>query len=121
MAKTIIIETAKAFDAEQALNGASIGFVKDNKGGDKVTLVQYISNFTLKKRSSTNEIYYTGIGSEDGVKLFLVTRGNEVYQWCIDISELHYFAWLCSQVINNHKLVTHHVSPIAVVPFAPHC
>ena len=76
MAKTIIIETAKAFDAEQALNGASIGFVKDNKGGDKVTLVQYISNFTLKKRSSTNEIYYTGIGSEDGVTYTFDTTGK---------------------------------------------
>lgn len=76
MAKTIIIETAKAFDAEQALNGASIGFVKDNKGGDKVTLVQYISNFTLKKRSSTNEIYYTGIGSEDGVTYIFDTTGK---------------------------------------------
>ena len=76
MAKTIIIETAKAFDAEQALNGASIGFVKDNKGGDKVTLVQYISNFTLKKRSRTNEIYYTGIGSEDGVTYTFDTTGK---------------------------------------------
>lgn len=76
MAKTIIIETAKVFDAEQALNGASIGFTKDNKGGDKVTLVQYISNFTLKKRSSTNEIYYTGIGSEDGVIYTFDTTGK---------------------------------------------
>ena len=76
MAKTIIIETAKAFDAEQALNGASIGFVKDNIGGDKRTLVQYISNFTLKKRSSTNEIYYTGIGSEDGVTYIFDTTGK---------------------------------------------
>lgn len=77
MAKTIIIETAKAFDAEQALNGASIGFVKDNIGGDKRTLIQYISNFTLKKRSSTNEIYYTGIGSEDGVTYIFDTDGKE--------------------------------------------
>lgn len=76
MAKTIIIETAKVFNAEQALNGASIGFVKDNIGGDKVTLVQYISNFTLKKRSSTNEIYYTGIGSEDGVTYIFDTTGK---------------------------------------------
>ena len=76
MAKTIIIETAKAFDAEQALNGASIGFVKDNIGGDKRTLVQYISNFTLKKMSSTNEIYYTGIGSEDGVTYTFDTTGK---------------------------------------------
>ena len=76
MAKTIIIETAKKFDAEQALNGASIGFVKDNIGGDKRTLVQYISNFTLKKMSSTNEIYYTGIGSEDGVTYIFDTTGK---------------------------------------------
>ena len=76
MAKTRIIETAKKFDAEQALNGASIGFTKDNKGGDKVTLVQYISNFTLKKRSNTNEIYYTGIGSEDGVTYTFDTTGK---------------------------------------------
>ena len=76
MAKTIIIETAKVFDAEQSLNGASIGFVKDNIGGDKRTLVQYISNFTLKKRSSTNEIYYTGIGSEDGITYIFDTTGK---------------------------------------------
>lgn len=76
MAKTIIIETAKEFDAEQALNGASIGFVKDNTGGDKRPLVQYISNFILKKRSSTNEIYYTGIGSEDGVTYTFDTTGK---------------------------------------------
>ena len=76
MAKTIIIETAKKFDAEQALNGASIGFVKDNTGGDKVTLVQYISNFTLKKRSNTNELYYTGIGSEDCVTYTFDTTGK---------------------------------------------
>ena len=42
------------------------------------------------------ELRWGEICSEDGVKLFFITRGDEVYQWCIDISELHYFAWFCS-------------------------
>ena len=68
MAKTIIIEDIEVFNAQnaqKALNGASLGFVTKN-ASSKYELVQYITNFTLKKKSSTNEIYYTGIGSEDG-------------------------------------------------------
>lgn len=65
MAKTIIIENIEVFNAQKALNGASLGFVTKN-ASSKYELVQYITNFTLKKKSSTNEIYYTGIGSEDG-------------------------------------------------------
>ena len=65
MAKTIIIKEVEVFNAQKALNGASLGFVTKN-ASSKYELVQYITNFTLKKKSSTNEIYYTGIGSEDG-------------------------------------------------------
>ena len=74
MAKTIIIEKVEVFDAQKALNGASIGFVTNVSS--KIGLVQYITNFTLKKRSSTNEIYYTGIGSEDGVTYIFDTEGK---------------------------------------------
>ena len=66
MAKTIIIKGIELFNAQKALNGASLGFIKENETTGKIELVQYITNFTLKKKSSTNEIYYTGIGSEDG-------------------------------------------------------
>lgn len=65
MIKTIIIEDTEVFNAQKALNGASLGFIKKNTSG-KIELVQYITNFTLIKKVSTNEIY-TGIGSEDGV------------------------------------------------------
>ena len=65
MAKTIIIKEVEVFNAQKALYGASLGFVTKN-ASSKYELVQYITNFTLKKKSSTNEIYYTGIGSEDG-------------------------------------------------------
>ena len=67
------------------------------------------------------ELYRGEVGSEDGVKLLLITRGNEVYHWRINIPKLDHFARFYSQVINNHKLVTHQVPPITVVPFAPHC
>ena len=75
MAKTIIIKGVEVFDAQKALNGASIGFVTEN-ASSKYELVQYITNFTLKKKSSTNEIYYTGIGSEDGITYIFDTAGQ---------------------------------------------
>lgn len=65
MIKTIIIKDIEVFNAQKALNGAALGFIKKNTSG-KIELVQYITNFTLIKKVSTNEIY-TGIGSEDGV------------------------------------------------------
>ena len=63
MAKTIIIEKVEVFNAQKALNGASLGFIKKNKTTGKIELVQYITNFTKK---FTKDIQYTGIGSEDG-------------------------------------------------------
>ena len=63
MAKTIIIEKIEVFDAQKALNGASLGFIKKNITTGKIELVQYITNFTKK---FTKDIQYTGIGSEDG-------------------------------------------------------
>lgn len=75
MAKTIIIKEVEVFNAQKALNGASLGFVTKN-ASSKYELVQYITNFTLKKKSSTNEIYYTGIGSEDGVTYIFNTTGE---------------------------------------------
>ena len=62
MAKTIIIENIEVFNAQKALNGASLGFVTKN-ASSKYELVQYITNFTKK---FTKDIQYTGIGSEDG-------------------------------------------------------
>ena len=62
MAKTIIIENTEVFNAQKALNGASLGFVTKN-ASSKYELVQYITNFTKK---FTKDIQYTGIGSEDG-------------------------------------------------------
>ena len=76
MAKTIIIEKVEVFNAQKALNGASLGFIKENNTSSKIELVQYITNFTLKKKSSTNEIYYTGIGSEDGEIYIFNTAGQ---------------------------------------------
>lgn len=64
MAKNIIIKGTQAFDVHQALEGASIGFVKME--GPKTILEQYITNFTLRK-NKTGDLSYTGIGSEDGV------------------------------------------------------
>ena len=63
MAKTIIIKGVEVFNAQKALNGASLGFIKENKTTGKIELVQYITNFTKK---FTKDIQYTGIGSEDG-------------------------------------------------------
>ena len=63
MAKTIIIKGIEVFNAQKALNGASLGFIKENKTTGKIELVQYITNFTKK---FTKDIQYTGIGSEDG-------------------------------------------------------
>ena len=63
MAKTIIIEKVEIFNAQKALNGASLGFIKENKTTGKIELIQYITNFTKK---FTKDIQYTGIGSEDG-------------------------------------------------------
>ena len=62
--KDIIIKDTQAFDVHQALEGASIGFVKME--GPKTILEQYITNFTLRK-NKTGNLMYTGIGSEDGV------------------------------------------------------
>ena len=81
----------------------------------------YVCNRRQPSLEVLFELCWSEICSEDSEKLFLITRGNEIYQRSIYIPKLHYFAWLCSQVINNHKLVTHHVSPIVVVPFAPQC
>lgn len=64
MAKNIVITGTQQFDVNQALEGASIGFVKME--GPKTTLEQYITNFTLRK-NKTGDLIYTGIGSEDGV------------------------------------------------------
>ena len=64
MAKDIIIKNTQPFNAHQALEGASIGFVEIQ--GPKSILKQYITNFTLRK-NKTGDLIYTGIGSEDGV------------------------------------------------------
>ena len=73
MAKTIIIEKVEVFNAQKALNGASLGFIKKNKTTGKIELVQYITNFTKK---FTKDIQYTGIGSEDGVTYTFDTTGK---------------------------------------------
>ena len=64
MAKNIVITGREDFNVHQALEGASIGFVKME--GRNLVLEQYITNFTLRK-NKTGDIIYTGIGSEDGV------------------------------------------------------
>ena len=63
MTKTIIIKGVEVFNAQKALNGASLGFIKENKTTGKIELVQYITNFTKK---FTKDIQYAGIDSEDG-------------------------------------------------------
>ena len=62
--RLIVIKDTQDFDVHQALEGASIGFVKME--GPKLILEQYITNFTLRK-NKTGDLIYTGIGSEDGV------------------------------------------------------
>ena len=73
MAKNIVIKDTQAFNVHQALEGASIGFVKME--GPKKILEQYITNFTLRK-NKTGDLSYTGIGSEDGVVYIFDTDGK---------------------------------------------
>lgn len=71
--KNIIIKGTQAFDVHQALEGASIGFVKME--GPKTILEQYITNFTSRK-NKIGDLSYTGIGSEDGVVYIFDTNGK---------------------------------------------
>lgn len=71
--KNIVIKGTQSFNVNQALEGASIGFVKME--GPKTILEQYITNFTLRK-NKTGDLIYTGIGSEDGVMYIFDTGGK---------------------------------------------
>lgn len=71
--KDIIIKNTQPFNAHQALEGASIGFVEIQ--GPKSILKQYITNFTLRK-NKTGDLIYTGIGSEDGVVYIFDKEGK---------------------------------------------
>lgn len=73
MAKNIVIKGTQAFNVHQALEGASIGFVKME--GPKTILEQYITNFTSRK-NKIGDLSYTGIGSEDGVVYIFDTNGK---------------------------------------------
>lgn len=73
MAKNIVIKGTQVFNVHQALEGASIGFVK--YAHPNLILEQYITNFTSRK-NKTGDLIYTGIGSEDGVVYTFNTNGE---------------------------------------------